>query len=179
MIRFKSRIFFSVSSVPQWFKSVLPLVFVAPLLVGCSSGDKRLTAPTRGPITELHMLAVPVALNLDPRPGPDSLAVKIYAGNLRDAKPVAITSGTLELMMFDGILKKSTNAPTPLHTWTYPARELPRYQFKASIGIGYEFTASWTTNKPTAAKITLISRYLPDSGTPIYSAPSTISVTGH
>lgn len=147
-------------------------------LTACTSTDKKPnTSPAR--ITELHMLAVPVALNLDPLPGPDSVAVKIYAGNLREAKPIPITAGTLELMMFDGLLKKSTNVPKPLHTWTYPARELQRYQFKASIGIGYEFTASWTTNKPAAVKISLISRYVPESGPPIYSAPSTISVTGH
>lgn len=123
------------------------------------------------------MLAVPVALNLDPLPGPDSVAIKIYAGNLREAKPVPITSGTLELLMFDGVLRKSTNAPRPLHTWSFTARQLKRYEFKASIGIGYELTASWTTNKPTAAKATLISRYVPESGPPIYSAPSTISLT--
>jgi hypothetical protein len=102
--------------------------------------------------------------------------VKIYAGNLREARPIPIVAGTLELLMFDGVLKKSSNAPTPLHVWSYPARELKRYEFKASIGIGYEFTASWTTNKPAAAKVTLISRYLSESGSPIYSAPSTISI---
>jgi len=125
------------------------------------------------------MLAVPVALNLDSLPGPDSVAVKIYAGNLRDGKTAPITTGTLELLMFNGVLKKSTNAPVPLHTWSYPARQLKHYEFKAAIGIGYEFTASWITNKPTATKVTLVSRYLPDSGPPIYSAPSTISVTAN
>ena len=163
------------------FKRRIPILFSAAvafalLLLGCAS-DGRMTS--HGLITELNMLAVPVALNLDGLPGPDTVAVKIYAGNLREAKPVPITSGSLELMLFDGLLKKSTSAPAPLHTWTFPARQLKRYEFKASIGTGYELTASWTTNKPRAAKITLISRYLPDSGTPIYSSPSTISVTAH
>lgn len=158
--------------------SILSFVSVAfaLLLLGCAS-DGPLTS--HGPITELNMLAVPVALNLDGLPGPDTVAVKIYAGNPREAKPVPITSGSLELLMFDGLLKKSTNAPTPLQIWTFPARQLKRYEFKASIGTGYELTASWTTNKPRAAKITLISRYVPDSGAPIYSSPGTISITAH
>ena len=154
---------------------LLPALVLTLFLTACASTDKKPnTSPAR--ITEINMLAVPVALNLDSLPGPDSVAVKIYAGNLREAKPVPITTGTLELLMFDGVLKKSSNAPTPLHVWSYPARELKRYEFKASIGIGYEFTASWTTNKPAAAKVTLISRYVCESGSPIYSAPSTISI---
>ena len=170
---------FSVSSVLKRLKIGGPLIVAALVLAGCASTRVPSLSAPRRPVTELNMLAVPVALNLDGHPGPDTIAVKIYAGNLRDAKPVAITTGSLELLMFDGLLKKSTNAPTPLHTWTFPARQLKRYEFKASIGTGYELTASWTTNKPTASKITLISRYLPESGPPIYSAPSTISVTAH
>jgi hypothetical protein len=154
---------------------LLPALLLTLFLTACASPDKKSnTSPAR--ITEINMLAVPVALNLDSLPGPDSVAVKIYAGNLREARPIPIVAGTLELLMFDGVLKKSSNAPTPLHVWSYPARELKRYEFKASIGIGYEFTASWTTNKPAAAKVTLISRYLSESGSPIYSAPSTISI---
>ena len=154
-------------------------LFLVLLLLGCRSATP-LSVPTGAPaVTELNMLAVPVALNLDGLPGPDTVAVKIYAGNLRESKPVPITSGKVELFMFDGLLRKSTNAPTPLHTWSFTAKQLKRYEYRASIGTGYELTASWTTNKPRASKATLISRYTPDSGSPIYSAPGTISVTGN
>jgi len=123
------------------------------------------------------MLAVPIALNLDSLPGPDSVAVKIYAGNLREAKPVPITSGVIELLMFDGVLRNSNSTPRALHTSTITADQLKRYQFNASNVIDYELTASSTTNKPAAAKATLISRYVPESGPAVYSAPSTISLT--
>ena len=159
----------------------LPVVAILLLFVSSCTSTKNagsVSASARD-ITELNMLAVPVALNLDGFPGPDTIAVKIYAGNLREASPVPITTGRIELLMFNGLLKRSTNAPVPLHTWTFPARQLKRFEYKASIGTGYELTASWTTNKPTASKVTLISRYLTDSAPPVYSSPSTISITAH
>src|SRR5689334_12925483 len=58
-----------------------PALLLTLFLTACASTDpKPNTSPAR--ITEINMLAVPVALNLDSLPGPDSVAVKIYAGNL-------------------------------------------------------------------------------------------------
>src|SRR5688572_23413946 len=95
-----------------WHSSLLFLLVLLAVLTGCATPKKKpaVSVGTQS-ITEINMLAVPVALNLDPLPGPDTVAIKIYAGNLREAKPVPITVGAIELLMFDGILKKSTNAP--------------------------------------------------------------------
>ncbi len=157
-------------------------VVLGAILLGCSNtATKRPTASSSAPtsIDKLNLLAAPIALNLDGLPGPDAVAVKIYAGNARNPKPVAITSGTVDLLAFEGLLGNSTNVPAPFKTWTYTAAELRRMQFKASIGIGYQITAPFNGLKPKADKLTVVGRYRPDESHAIYSSPSTISVTAN
>lgn len=155
-------------------------LLLASFLAGCSGSDKRPVA-SAAPVTidKLNLLAAPIALNLDGVPGPDAVVVKIYAGNARNAKPVPITSGTLDILAFEGLLGNSTNVPSPFKTWTYTASELRRLQFRASIGIGYEITASFIGLKPKADKLSVIARYQPDPSHVIYSSPSTISLTAN
>ncbi|HKQ39768.1 MAG TPA: hypothetical protein VJ063_16945 [Verrucomicrobiae bacterium] len=155
-------------------------VLLGSILIGCSSTNKRPVTPAAPvSIDKLNLLAAPIALNLDGMPGPDALAVKIYAGNAHNPKPVPITSGTLELLAFEGLLNNSTNAHQPFKVWTYTASELRLLQFKASIGIGYEITASFIGLKPKADKLSILARYRPDSSHVIFSSPSTISLTAN
>lgn len=162
-----------------WLFSGAWYLVLGALLLGCVTEKSAPTSTPSGPITQLTLLAAPVALNLDGLPGADSLVVKIYASTAASPKPVPITSGTLELLAFEGLLKKSTNAPEPFKTWTFTASELRRRQFKASIGTGYEITASWPGLKPKADKLTILVRYQPSTGRPLYSSASTISVTAN
>lgn len=154
---------------------------VLALLFGCVTEKPASTASTavNGPITQLTLLAAPVALNLDGLPGTESMLVKVYAGTAQSSKLVPITSGALDLIAFEGVLKKSTNPPQPFKTWTFTASELRRRQFKASIGTGYEITAAWPGLKPNADRITIIARYQPATGRPVYSSASTISLTAN
>jgi hypothetical protein len=147
-------------------------------LLGCSSPANS-SSPAPVFIDKLNLLAAPMALNFDGVPGGDSVAVKIYAGNARNPKPVAITSGNLDLLAFEGVLVKTTNTPQPLKTWTFTASELRRLQFKASIGIGYQITASFAGLKPKSDKLTVLARYRSDASHAIYSSPSTISLTAN
>ena len=149
-------------------------------LIGCSSPPKPATAP-QNPVSieKLNLLAAPIALNLDGLPGGDAVAVKIYATNARGAKPVPITSGTIDLLAFEGVLVNATNSPQPFKIWTYSASELRRLQFQSSIGTGYAITASFTGLKPKADKLSIVARYRPDPARAIYSSPSTISLTAN
>lgn len=148
-------------------------------MLGCS--NTRKSPATSAPVTidKLNLLAAPIALNLDGMPGGDAVAVKVYAGNLRNPKPVPITTGTLDLLAFEGLLGTSTNTPSPFKTWTFTASELRRLQFRASIGIGYEITGSFIGLKPKSDKLTVLARYRPDASHAIYSSPSTISLTAN
>ena len=161
-------------------RSCLSWLVLGALLVGCSNTNKRpAAAPAPVSIEKLSLLAAPIALNLDGVPGPDAVAVKVYAGNARNPKPVAINSGTLDLLAFEGSLSNPTNIPPPFKTWTYSASELRRMQFRTSIGIGYEITASFIGLKPKSDKLTVLARYRPDASRAIYSSPSTISLTAN
>jgi hypothetical protein len=155
---------------------------VVGAFAGCSTSPKpKPSAAPAGPVSvdKLNLLAAPIALNLDGMPGGDAVAVKIYATNAREAKPVPITTGTIDLLAFEGVLANSTNSPQPFKTWTYTASELRRVQFKSSIGTGYQITASFAGLKPKADKLTVVARYQPDSAHAIYSSPSTISLTAN
>jgi len=91
------------------------------LIIGCASPKQKTPSPhanSEGPVDQLNMLAIPVALNFDQRPGPDGFVVKVYAGNRNRPRPVSILSGTLELLMYDGILKSpGLNTAKPRRTW--------------------------------------------------------------
>ena len=154
------------------------LFLCAFAFLGCAN-RKTGSPAAETTIDKLNLLAAPMALNLDGLPGSDSIAVKIYAGNGRNPKPVPITDGTLDLLAFEGLFTASTNAPQPFKTWTFTAAELRRLQFKASIGIGYEITASFIGLKPKSDRLTVLARYRPDPARAIYSSPSTISLTAN
>jgi hypothetical protein len=150
------------------------------LLAGCASRPPGAAGPSAiaaSPIDEVHLLSVPAALNLDQLPGADGFAVKIFAGNRKQPKPVSVTSGTLEILMFDGVLKdRNPSTAKPLRIWSFSASQLKDHLEKTSIGASYRFTLLWGEAKPAQENITILARYVSTAGATIYSAPSTISV---
>ncbi|MEN9676501.1 MAG: hypothetical protein RIS76_2397, partial [Verrucomicrobiota bacterium] len=48
---------------------------------GCATGGGQ-------SVSELHLFGVPVALNLDPTPGPDGIGVRVYASDAGGAEGV-------------------------------------------------------------------------------------------
>ena len=133
-------------------------------------------SPEPGEITALNVIAVPVGLNLDNIPGPDSFSVKVYATDSVHPKAIPIRKGTLEILTFDGTLYGRSNLPPVLRAWTFDARDLVSYQFKSHIGAGYEFTLSWGTNKPTHTLMAVASRYTSPEGQVVTSRSSAVTV---
>lgn len=146
----------------------------AVLQVGCGSLG---SAPGANDIRELHLFGVPVAINLDPIPGPDGFAIRVFAGNGRAASGQRIEHGKLEILLFDGGLTEAErHTAEPLRTWEYTAAKLKAYVAKSSIGWGYRFAPQWGENRPTQDRITVIVRYVSPSGTVVSSSPSVISM---
>jgi hypothetical protein len=158
------------------------VIFAWTLASACVS-EKHLKKPTisspsggGAPIQEINLLAVPVALNLDEKPGPDGFAIKIYAGNRNRPKPFPIEDGKIDILMFDGIPGVTENAsPKPRRVWTYTAEELKPFEIQTSIGIGYQVAERWGDAKPVNGQIAVVVRYSPPQGRPITSAPSVIA----
>ena len=60
------------------------------LFAGCHTGGRIVDRIGSGKIDSLNVLTFPVAVNLDSRPGSDGFAIKLYAGNDRQAKALPI-----------------------------------------------------------------------------------------
>ena len=147
---------------------------------GCATDPKKpagASATARVPFDQLEMLCAPVALDFDKIPGPDGFSVRIYAMSSRPPKAQPIDRGTLELLMYDGLLKAGgAEAQSPLCSWSYTAEELQGYAYKTKIGTSYGLTPVWGDTQPKQNRITVIARYTSPEGLKITSAPSVISV---
>jgi hypothetical protein len=167
----------------QVLRSGLRLIALGLLacgLMGCVSEGKKsrpVALLASGAIDEIHLLSVPMALNMDPAPGPDGFAVKIFATTQSNPKAVAITKGTLEILMFDGIVQNSNwEALKPLRTWSFPADVLRGFSSNGSLGIDYQLAPLWGAAKPTNPCITVVARYRLSSSVTLYSGPSVIAI---
>lgn len=124
----------------------------------------------------MNVITVPVALDLDGRPGADGVAVKLYANEAGNPKAIRIREGILELLMFDGTFFGRTNVPPPLRTFQFTGSELRMREFKSNIGFGYEFSLLWGTNRPTQRIMGVAARYTAPDGKVVTSRPSSVTV---
>ncbi len=165
------------------FRLVLGLAVGALWLAsaGCTTtGAGKSPFVSRENISQLNLLSMPMALNLDNRPGADGFAVKVYASNPSLPKTVEIENGTLEILMFDGVVTGSALTTTkPLHVWSFPASDLRAHATVSSIGTGYRFTLLWGTDQPASDRATILARYTPAQGPPVYSASTSLAVVSH
>ena len=163
------------------FSSLICLGIVA-VLGGCATSRPGGSSSSRSDqtrIDELNLLAMPVAINLDSVPGVDGFAIQVYAVDRSRPKTQAIQNGTLDILMYDGLLKEIIpDASQYRHVWSYPADQLKVYAAGTTIGASYRFTLNWGADKPRDDKVTLIARYRPVQGAAIYSAPSSIAIPG-
>jgi hypothetical protein len=161
---------------------MLWVALLAGLAVGCGTGKSgasgaggRSSQRSSG-ILELHLLTMPVALNLDGAPGPDGVAIKLFANVSNGAKPAPIRSGEVEILLFDGLLTGNTTPlPQPAHTWTFTAKELKSYETHALVGTGYQLTLRWSSFKPKNDRVTVIARHPIGGGRYLYSTPGVIA----
>ncbi len=155
------------------------VALLALLMVGCASDGPRSAGASAGlsrEIAQLHLLVFPMAVNLDAIPGRDGIAMKIFAGNPKRDKPFAVKEGTLEVLLFDGLLKSKEDAAAPFKTWSFPASELRKREFESTIGVGYELTLLWEDGRPKGPRATVMARYVREDGRAVYSAPNPISL---
>ncbi|MGY8652715.1 MAG: hypothetical protein ACKVJX_03755 [Verrucomicrobiia bacterium] len=150
---------------------------------GCATDGSRSTlrsSATSHEVTQLHLLSFPTAINLDAIPGQDGVAIKVFAGNSRRPKPFALREGTLEILLFDGLLKSNPGSkPEPLKTWSFSILDLRRHEFKSTIGVGYELTLLWEGARPTRGRATLLARVELSDEKTIYSTPNPITLNAN
>jgi len=177
----------SQHSVPPFiWILVCALAVGAGFSAGCTTGTSRgdggnVSSSNKKPkrtsgILELHLLTMPVALNLDGAPGPDGVAVKLFANVGNAAKPAPIRSGEIEVLLFDGLLSdKNVPSLQPAHSWTFTAKELKEFETQAMVGTGYQLTLRWGSFKPKNDRLTIIARHPIGDGRFLYSTPGVIA----
>lgn len=150
-------------------------------LAACSSSSpkspKSLARPTpaRSGINELHLLTMPVALNLDASPGDDGIAIKLFANVAGAIKPNAIRSGEIEILLFDGLLQQGSAVPAPAFTWLFTSQQLKQFENKSLLGVGYQLILRWDRFKPSSERVTVVARHALGQGRFLYSSPSVIA----
>jgi hypothetical protein len=156
------------------FLGVWSLVFLV-FLAGCA-GPKA--GAKSSSIDQLHLLVTPVAFNLDDKPGLDGVGVRVYASRHERAEALPITTGTLDLLMFEGnVSPDQLSSLQPRRTWSYPAGKLKPHIQETTIGISYSFAASWGEDQPTSERVTFVARYTSSSSNHVYSAPSSVQLS--
>ena len=155
------------------FRTLSGLGLVLSLLSapGCATGGGRT-------VSELHLFGVPVALNLDPVPGPDGVGVRVYASDAGGTKGVAIRQGILEVLLYDGVVSPTAARTTPpLKVWSFNPTALKAYEGKTSLGAGYQFALKWAPETPRQPVVTVVARYRAPNGTALWSAANTVTVS--
>lgn len=146
------------------------------LCAGCGGAGKAARGG-RDAVADLHLFGVPVALDLDGVPGPDGIGVRIYASGPGVARGVAIRQGTLEVVLFEGVVDAGAIGKTqPLKVWSFDAAALKPLVAETSLGLGYQLALRWGAESPADNVVTVVARYRSPAGAVIYSTSNTISV---
>ena len=156
---------------------IILLLLMSATGVGCQTdGGPRAARSTTGGLAfdNLYLSSSPAPLNLDSEPGADGLKAKVYAFKT-GLKAVPITSGKLDLLLFEGTQKDSKAGNSKIiKVWSYTPEDLKAVAFRSYAGIVYNFELRWGKEAPTGGSITLIARYLSNTGKSITSAPVTL-----
>lgn len=154
---------------------------VAACIAGCATGPNTVQARSGGkspaPVEQLYLLLTSMAVDLDGSPGPDGFGVRLYAGSRKAKEAPLIVEGTVEFRMFDGRLAGSElqSAP-PLKTWRFDAAELKSKIQRTEIGASYRFMLAWGDSRPSKSTVTIVARYEPPLGPPVWSGLGTIPI---
>ena len=125
----------------------------------------------------VHLFGLPITLNLDGKPGADGFAARVFVTKGGAAKGSKVETGSLEMMMFDGVIgADEVAAKEPDQVWKFTPHQLSPLREESSLGEGYRFTLRWDKT-PTRGHVTVVARYVPVKGGPVYSSPSTIPAT--
>jgi hypothetical protein len=168
-------------------KPLLLAALVGALAAGCTNpgaptkpapgGTALFSASAR--VDEISLVTMPAPVNLESLPGLDGVAVKVYAVDYKLSRTQPIRSGSLAILMYDGLVRGGGDETNKCrHQWTFAAQELPPFAMTTSIGTGYSFRLGWGKDTPQQERITLVARYQPPKGRPVYSAPSYLPVPG-
>jgi hypothetical protein len=168
----------------RWLLSRIPVALCAALiLTGCQPSAPKPPRPVtlgNNDINELHLLTSAAAVSLDGQGLAAGFAIRVYASSPASAETVPIARGTLDILMYDGVVPPAAIATnTPLQTWSFTADQLRASARVSAVGTSYPLTLRWLDKKPTLDRITVLACYRDPRNVNIYSALATVFVQAH
>ena len=155
----------------------LALLLLATL-TACATRTDSPRPPAATAISELNLLGLPMAVNLDAQPGADGVVVKLFATSRASPRAVPIRSGILEISAYPES-PDPAGLPPPFHRWTFTPVDLAPHAFNTALGTGYNLILDWRPRSFPADRVSVIARYQPDQGPPVTSAPSSITASAY
>lgn len=161
---------------------VVCLVWIGITGVGCRTdgldvnlGRIRAFNSEKKSVDSIRLFTSSVLFNLDGEPGPDGFSARVFAIHNGIAKPVKITNGTLEIIIYDGNATPD-QLLNPRQVWSYSKTDLPRYLSQTSIGFSYDFTLKIDKSKPLPGKVSIGAKYTPLEGDSIFAKTVSIAI---
>lgn len=158
---------------PLLFALALGQVGTGCVTDGERKGNGRFSLGSGGKSTvdSIRLFTSPTVLNFDNTPGPDGFSAKIYAIERGSAKPVKISSGSIEFALFETVAEGE-----PLQTWKYDSAVLNRHMSETRIGVAYNFQMRWTPDKAPKKKAAIVALYRAPDGRVVRAVPVVLAI---
>ena len=145
------------------------IVLLLAAAAGCGPSTPRGFGLTPPPpvdnVSDVMLLSLPAAVNIDERPGADGIPVMVLLyDRARGSEPRPV-NGALELLLFEGNLTGSDSLDAkPFQVWRFGGQDLRPRLSRSLFGWGYELLLEWGRRVPSSDYVTLAARYLPPKG---------------
>ena len=158
---------------PLLFAFALGQVGIGCVTYGERKGNGRFSLGSGGKSTvdSIRLFTSPTVLNFDNTPGPDGFSAKIYAIERGSAKPVKISSGSIEFALFETVAEGE-----PLQTWKYDSAVLNRHMSETRIGVAYNFQMRWTPDEAPKKKAAIVALYRAPDGRVVRAVPVVLAI---
>ena len=150
---------------------VLCIMWVGVAGVGCQTDGTSVGKS----VDSILLFTSAVLFDLDGKPGPDGFSALVYAVHNGIAKPVKITNGTLEIMLYDGNATP-VQSLNPRQVWSYSKTDLPRYLSQTSIGFSYNFTLKIDKSKPLPSNVSIGAKYISPDKDAVFAKTVSIAI---
>ncbi len=127
-------------------------------------------------VDKIELEMAPYAVNLDNRPGPDGVEVKVRLYNLDQPLAFGLQQGAIEFLLFEGRVKDEDIAEVePFYSWHFSAADFQAARRNTLVGTQHAIVLNWSGQTPRGTTLTLAARIPRPSAGPLYARPVFLS----
>ena len=144
---------------------VICLIWIGIAGVGCrtvNSGKKS--------VDSIRLFTSSALFNIDGEPGSNGFSARVFAVHNSIAKPIQITEGTLEIIIYDGDASRDqSRLKLRVRFGRFPERICLGYlRSKPALAISYDFILKIDNSKPLPSKVSIGAKYTLPEGDSIF-----------